>query len=139
MSIVRYGDYSARYKDVSVQRSIVAGADGSADPLIAGTAGFNIVVRRIYVQVTTSAAQTFTFRTNNLTPVVLFAVAASAAVGGYEAEYVDELTEGYVIPAGEDLDLAMGGAGPAAIVMVEAHKRLAANTPITMSAFAAAT
>ena len=139
MSIVRNADYASQFKNVSTQLSIVAGSNGSADPLIAGTAGFCIVVRRIFVSNTTSAAQSYIFRTNNATPVVLFTIAASAVVGPYECDFVDEGTEGYVLPAGEDLDLLMGGAGPAGIVLVEAHKRLAETVPISMSAFAAAT
>lgn len=139
MSIVQDKRYASNFKDVSVQRSIVAGSDGSADPLIAGTAGFSIVVRRIMVAATTSAAASYAFRTNNVTPVVLFAIPASAAAGTYEAEYAQEGNEGYVLPAGEDLDLAMSAAGPAGIVIVEAHKRLAETVPITMAAFAAAT
>jgi hypothetical protein len=139
MPVVQNKDYSTHFKDVSTQLSIVVGSNGSADPLIAGTAGWVIVVRRIFVDVTTSAAQSFIFRTNNATPVVLLTIAASAVVGPYEAEYSQEGGEGYVLPAGEDLDLLMGGAGPAGIVIVEAHKRLAANTPVTAAAFAAAT
>lgn len=128
-------DNAVEYQDCSVQRSIVAAGDGSADPLIAGRTGHNTFVRRILVVVTTSAAQAFTFRTNNAAPVVIFAVAASAAVGTYEAEYAQEGNEGYMIPTGEDLDLAMGGAGPAAIVIVEAHRRLASNTPISADSY----
>ena len=126
---------AVEYPDCSVQRSIVTGADGSADPLIAGRTGHNTFVRRILVVVTTSAAQSFTFRTNNGTPVVLYAIAASAALGVYEAEYAQEGNEGYMIATGEDLDLAMGGAGPGAIVIVEAHRRLASNTPISADSY----
>lgn len=128
-------DHAVEYQDSSVQRSIVAGADGSADPLIAGRTGHNTFIRRIVVSVTTSAAQAFTFRTNNATPVVIYTIPASAAVGDYEVTFSQEGNEGYMIPTGEDLDLAMGGAGPAGIVIVEAHRRLASNTPITADAY----
>ncbi len=137
MQTVANRDYVSQFKDVSTQRSIVAGVSGSADPLIAGTAGFVIVVRRIVVEITTSAAQSFTFRTNNATPVVLKSIAASATVGNYETVYGDG-NEGYVIPDGEDLDLLMGGAGPAAVYVVDAYKRQAANTALTQAAYAAA-
>ena len=131
-------NYATYFKDVSVSRSLVAGSDGSADPLIAGTPGFVIVIRRIAVIATTSAAASYTFRTNNATPVVLFTVPASAVAGPYGADYMHALSEGYVLPAGADLDLAMSGAGPAGIVRVEAHKRLADNTPISAAAWCAA-
>lgn len=138
MPTVAEKNYATYFKDVSVSRSVVAGADGSADPLIAGTAGFVIVVRRITVSATTSAAASWTFRTNNVTPVVLFAVPASAAAGAYEVDFADEMSEGYVLPNGEDLDLSMSAAGPAGIARVEAHKRLADNTPISAAAYCAA-
>lgn len=130
-------DYVTQFKDVSTQRSVVAGSDGSVAPLISGTTGFVIVVRRIVVEVTTVAAQSWTFRTSNGTPVVLKAVPASAVAGTYETIYGDG-NEGYVIPDGESLNLAMGGTGPAGICVVDAYKRAAANTPLTQAAYAAA-
>jgi hypothetical protein len=138
MPTIKDKNQATYFKDVSAQRSIVTGADGSADPLIAGTAGFVIVVRRIHVTITTAAAQSFTFRTNNGTPVLLLFLANSTAIGSYEANFSKEGAEGYVIPDGEDLDLFMSAAGPGAIVYVEAHKRPASNTAMTATAFAAA-
>ncbi len=138
MPVIVNKNQAAYFKDVSVQRSIVTGSDGSADPLIAGTAGFVIVIRRISVQITTAAAQSFTVRTNNGTPVVLLFLANSTAVGSYSANFSAEGAEGYVLPAGEDLDLAMSGAGPGGIVSVEAHKRLASNVPIAAATYCAA-
>jgi hypothetical protein len=132
-------DYQSNYKDVSVSRVVVAGVDGDSDPLIAGKAGHVIVVRRIAIIVTTTNAATWTVQTSNGTPVVLAFVGDTTTTGAGMREFVfsQEGSEGYILPAGEDVDLAMSAAGPAGIVHVEAHMRLAANTPITADAFKA--
>lgn len=116
------------HQDCSVQRSIVAGVDGTATPLIAArNAATSIVVRKITVVVTTSHATAYIFRTSNGTPVILVNLEASKDEGIYEFRFGEK---GYEIAAGENLNLAMGGAGPAAIVIVDAHhKPTAARLP----------
>lgn len=122
------GSYRSQFQDMTTQKSITTGVDGSANPLITVKDAYHtIYVQRITVSVTTANAGTYTFRDSADTPVLVFGVPTNAAVGDHHVDFGDK---GYGLTEGKDLDLAMSGAGPGAVVVVEAYqKRTAIAVP----------
>ncbi len=116
------------FQDVSLQLSIVASGDASAT-LIAAKDQHTIIVRKITIIITTSHATALIFRTSNATPVILVNLEASKDEGIYTFEFGEK---GYTIPENEALNLATG-AGPAAIVIVDAHRRPGVGLALTPS------
>jgi hypothetical protein len=113
-------EHRTRFRDVSTSFIAVAGDDPSADPLIAGRTKYTIFVQRIDVNVTTSAAQSWTFRDNNGTPKVIGVLPASAAVGHH---VVLESEEGIPLTEGADLDMLASSAGVAGSCTVTAYMK----------------
>jgi len=111
-----------QFQDVTTQAVVAAGVDPSAAPFIAGKAGYTIYVRKIIANITTSVAQTLTFRDDASTPVVCGVVMASIGVGSWDiADYGEE---GFALTEGKDLDLVASAAGYAGTLWVSAYLRL---------------
>lgn len=100
-------DQLTRYTNVTAQGEVVP-ADVNDIPAIAGAAKHAIVVRRIVINVYTSAAQAFEFRGDGADGVPIFNKAASPAVGPHE---IDWGPLGYQLPVGEGLEIALGATG----------------------------
>jgi hypothetical protein len=112
--------YRSIYRDATVS-GIVAAATAGVDNVIAVLdAKHTIFVQRITVTVNTLGAQTITFQDDASTPVKVFTIEASAAVGTIRS--VDFGAKGFALTEGKNLDIA-GTAAPAYSYVVEAYQR----------------
>jgi hypothetical protein len=121
------------YQDVSVSRQTVA-ADSGVASLIAARASWQVFVQKISVNVTTSAAQTATFRASTTETVVLGTVPSDPGIGVIEFDFGED---GWALPVGEGLEQSLSAAGLAFAVTVQAYRKLPANTAIAVATLAA--
>lgn len=117
------------YQDVSAQAQTVA-ADSGVKALVAGITGWQIFIQRILVNVTTSAAQTVTFRAATTETIVLGAVPSAPGVGVREFDFGEK---GWALPVGEGLEQSLSAAGLAFAVVVQAYAKLPADTAVPLA------
>lgn len=85
------------------------------------SSSYQLYIQKIVVNVSTVAAQAITFQDDAGTPVVITALAASAALG--EHTILDAEDEGIPLTQGKNLDFT-GTAGVAGSIYVEAYQKL---------------
>ena len=119
------GNQLTRYQNVSVQGEIDAVATGDT-PLIANTSTKQqLVVRRIVVNVYTSAAVSAEFRGDGALGDPVFNVPATPGVGPRNIDWGDI---GYALPPGEGLEVSVSGAGNAFTFFAEVYRVPIAGT-----------
>lgn len=106
------------FQNVSTELFIGA-ADTTKNDVILGKAGYTIYVRRIFVAITTSAAQAWTFQDDNGTPKVIAVLPASASVGPHEFDFGED---GVPLTEAKNLDISLA-AGAAGRVVIEAYRK----------------
>ena len=115
------------FKDVSVRGSVAA-AGTSILPVITGQAKYTIYVQRVWVHITTDAAQSLTVRDTASTPLVLLVIPASPGTGPQVFEFPDE---GFPLTEGKNLDLVLSAAGLAFNYAIDAYLKPTATRSIT--------
>jgi hypothetical protein len=111
--------YRNTYKDVSTSGVVLAAGAGAA-AIVALAASFTIFIQKITVNISTTAAQTITFRDNAGTPIIVAFIEASAAAGTVRT--IDFGSKGFALTEGKQLDIS-GVAGPAYSYAVEGYIR----------------
>lgn len=122
----------ARWENVSGQGEIIATDTGTTTLIPNTNTKKQLIVRKITINVYTSAAQAFGFESNGSGADPVFNKAASPAVGPHQIDF-GEL--GYALPAGEGLAIALGVTGGNAFTyVIECYKRpiAGAGTPSQM-------
>lgn len=110
----------SRHENVSRQGEVAAADSGDIPIIPAPNSKHQVVIRKIILNVYTSAAQTMQFQADGAGGDPVFNRAASPALGGHSIDF-GEL--GYALPAGEGLEVSLGGAGNAFTYVVEAYQR----------------
>lgn len=105
------------YRGFNDNTVAVAGADPSAT-LVAAKTGHTIFVQRLQVVLTTTAAQSWTFRDTAATPVVLAVLPNSSTVGRH---LLVDSEQGIPLTEGKALDLAASAAGLAGQIEIEGY------------------
>ena len=105
------------YTPFSVQVTATAGADPSATIVPAKTS-YTFYVQSIQAIVTTSAAQSWTFKDTAGTPIVIAVLPNSASV---DRHLLVDSDEGLPLTEGKGLDLAASAAGVAGQILVEGY------------------
>lgn len=119
----------SRYENVSVQGEITAGQTGDIAALTNSKSNADVVVRKVTINVYTSAAQAFQLQSDGAGGDPVFNVASSPGVGPRSIDF-GEL--GYQLPTGEGLEWALGGTGGNAFIyVIEAYRlpKVGAVTP----------
>lgn len=117
--------YRSTYTDLSASGGVLAAAAGSAGVVAPPSVKHTVFLQRLFVTITTAAAQTITFRDTTGTPLVFLIIPASAAVGTVYS--IDYGARGLALPEGKSLDIA-GTAGPAYTYVIEAYTRVVLPT-----------
>lgn len=135
MPASRHGVYNreqlTRAKNVSVQGEITSGQSGDVAVIAQTSTKYTLVILRIILNVYTSAAQPFSFQSDGAGGDPVFSKAASPALGEHRIDWGDL---GYILPAGEGLEVALGGTGGNAFTyLVEAYLAPAAGAVLTPS------
>lgn len=117
-------------RDVSTSYVFTAADDYSITPrtVITGIAGFQIVVQRLLLNVTTDNAATQTWQDNTGTPIPFAGSKASPGVGPITFDFGED---GYVLADGKSLMHKMSAAGMAGAVAIQAYLRPTPDTAIT--------
>lgn len=122
----------ARWENLSAQGEIVAADTGTATLIPQTNTKKQLVVRKITINVYTTAAQAFGFESSGSGADPVFNKAASPALGAHQIDFGEV---GYALPAGEGLAIALGVTGGNAFTyVVECYKRpiAGAGTPAQM-------
>lgn len=122
----------SRHENASVQGEVITTDINDVAVIAQTNTKKQLVVRKIILNVYTSAAQAFQFQGDGAGGDPVYNVAASPGVGPRQIDF-GEL--GYALPAGEGLEIALGGTGGNAFTfLVEAYMRpiAGAGTPAQM-------
>ena len=115
---VFHDEYRRVFQPIAESWAIAANADPSQAGVIAGKAGFAIVLTRITFNVITSAAVTLTVRDDNNPVRNATVFPASPGVGTRQISYEPQ---GLEMNAGQSIDVAASGAGNAGTLIVEGY------------------
>lgn len=120
-----------RAKNVSVQGEVTSGNTGDVAVIAQTSTKYVLVILRIVLNVYTSAALPFLFQTDGAGGDPIFSKAASPALGEHRIDWGDL---GYICPAGEGLEIALGVTGGNAFTfVVEAYLAPAAGAVLVPS------
>lgn len=129
---VKNRDQLERYENVSAQGEIITTDTGDAVVLANTNTKKQVVVRKVIINVYTTAAQPFAFQADGALGDIFFSKALSPAIGPHSIDY-GEL--GYALPPGEGIEIALGVTGGNGFTyVVEAYKKpiAGAGTPAQM-------
>jgi hypothetical protein len=112
--------YRSAHVDASTSGIVVA-TDATKSPITALSTKHTVFVQKMTIVITTSAAQIITIKDSAGTPVVIWSIAASAALGSVYT--IDFGSRGFGLTEGKDLVMAQT-AGPAYSYSVEAYQKL---------------
>lgn len=118
-SPVRNRDYLVTHKDVSTAFEITSAT--TANTTISGSAGFSIVIRRIWLIVSQAAAKTLSFQDSQTTASLVATV--NLATTGSTLVYAADMTEGITIAEGYSFVVSASGNGVKGYVAIEAFRK----------------
>lgn len=108
------------YESVVADKTATAGADPSGQ-LVADKLLHTLFVQLITASITTDAAQSWTFRDRNGTPVPVAVVKVSPGLGMVRFDFG---AEGKAMTEEKGLDLLASAAGLAGVIHVEGYRKL---------------
>lgn len=106
------------HRDVSKALQFAAAYAGSAPLITCPGAKYVIYIQKITVNITTDAAESLTVQDDGSSPRVFATVPASPGVG---IQTFDFGPEGMAAQVGENIDVAVSGAGLAGWINIEAY------------------
>jgi len=112
--------YRNTYRDLSTSGTVLAAGTGEAPVVTTPDAKHTIFIQKITTSITTSAAQTITYRDTSGTPIPVTIIEASAAVGTIRT--IDFGARGFALGEGKNLDV-VNVAGPAYGYVIECYAR----------------
>lgn len=115
--------YRTQYTDKSLKLTVLA-TDATAqlaNVINPKSSKHTVFIQKIYISVTTDAAQSLTFQDGAGTPIVVGVSKASPGLGIHVV--ADHGAEGKALTEGEELDIT-ATAGIAGQVMIEAYEKL---------------
>jgi len=121
-----------RFKNVSMQGEVAALDTGDISLIVMTNPKYQVVIRRIVINVYTLAAVPTVFQSDGAGADPVWTVPASPPLG---EDSIDWGKLGYALPLGEGLEIALGAGGNAFTFAVEAYCIPSATmTPAQMTA-----
>jgi len=124
-----YTHYRNHFTNKHGQLQVLAATDDTT-LITPKTTSHQIFLQKLYISITTYAAQTWTFQDSTGTPVPngLISIPGAAVALNSESStiVIDFGPEGYAIPVGKNLVLNVSAAGAAGVIVWDAYEKLGA-------------